>query len=78
MKLDTWEDIREEFMSSFTSKERAEIDANVKELGRLLDARDAGRITRVHFNLAVDRLTRSVGVRRRRSSVRARVPRVAF
>lgn len=76
---ESWEDVEAEFMSFLTPEERAKIDANVKALGELLDARDAGRITRAQFNLAVDRLNRLAGARRPVARRRlARVPKVAL
>ena len=76
---ESWEDVREEFMSFLTPKERADIDANVKALGRLIDARDAGRITRLHFNVASDRLARFRPVGARRSVSRRRyLPKAAL
>lgn len=81
-ELVSWADVREEFMGVLTPEERARIDANVKTLGELLDARDAGRLSLGRFNAAVERLNRPAAARRpfvvRRPSVRARPPKVAF
>lgn len=74
----SWEEVEEEFMSFLTPEERAGIDANVKALGELLDARDAGTITQEEFDAAFDELDRPVRARRRRPAVRPRVPKVAF
>ena len=59
-----WEDVREEFMSVFTPEERAQMDANVKALGELLDALDAGIMTQEEFDAAFDDLNQPVEARR--------------
>ena len=75
----TWAELRSEFM---TPEEMAESDANVKVIGVLLDALDAGRITQAEFDAAFDKLESSAEARRpsvrRRPSLRARPPRVAL
>ena len=60
----SWEDVREEFMSVFTPEERAQMDANVKALGDLLDALDAGIMTQEEFDAAFDDLNQPVETRR--------------
>ena len=77
----TWQELRDEFL---TPEERAVCDANVKALGGLLDALEAGTITQAEFDAAFDKLEPPVEtearrpVARRRSAVRARGPKVAF
>lgn len=76
----TWQELRDEFL---TPEEGAVCDANVKALGKLLDALEAGTISRAEFDAAFDELEPPIeaGARRasvRRRPIRARVPRVAF
>ena len=61
-----WEDVREEFMGVFTPEERARMDADVKALGELLDARDAGILTQEEFDAAFDDLNQPAEARRSR------------
>lgn len=75
----SWEEAEEEVMSFLTPEERTRIDANVKALGELLNARDAGTITREEFDAAFDALEPPVQPRRRPvTRRRARVPKVSF
>ena len=76
----SWEDVEAEFMSFLTPDERAKIDANVKALGGLLDALEAGSITQAEFDAAFDKLDRPTEARRpvrpaarRRSAYKARL-----
>lgn len=75
----TWQELRDEFL---TPEEGAVCDANVKALGDLLNALDAGTITQADFDAAFDKLEPSPSACRpsvrRRPSIRARPPKAAF
>ena len=74
----TWQELRDEFL---TPEEGAVCDANVKALGELLDALEAGTITQADFDAAFDKLEPTSEARRpsvRRRPGRAHAPKVAF